>query len=139
MKEQIDANQMNLYKALESQNAVLRTVTLDQKNIYSTDNQKVKYQSANITFYYSVNQLLWWIYYVVILGVIYCVLFGEAKYFSVSLKTFLVILAIIFPYVIIPIETFLYWILTYFFSVMSKTVYYKSEFDVPTFTMTSYT
>jgi hypothetical protein len=139
MKEQIDANQMNLYKALESQNTVLKNMVLDQKNMYSTDNQKVKYQSANITFYYSVNQILWWIYYFVILGVIYCILFGKAKDFSTSLKTVLVVIAVIFPYVIIPIETFLYWILTYFYSVMSKTVYYKSEFDMPAFTLTSYT
>jgi hypothetical protein len=135
----IDKKQQNLYKALELQNKVLRNMVTDQKNMYSTDEQKVKYQTANITFYYSVNQILWWIYYIILLGVIYCILFGKAKSFSIILKTFLVIFVVIFPYVMIPIETFLYWILTYFYAVMNKTVYYKPGFDMPTFTMTSYT
>jgi hypothetical protein len=139
MGNQIDENKMNLYKALKSQNAVLKNMLLDQTNKYSTDSQKAKYQTANITFYYSLNQILWWVYYVIILGVFYCVLFGKAKDYSVSFKTFMVLVAAMFPYVIIPIETFLYWILTYFYSVMSKTVYYKPMFDMPTFTMTSYT
>ena len=134
-----DETKQNLYKALESQNKVLRNVVMDQKNMYSTDAQKVKYQSANITFYYFVNQILWWIYYLIILGVIYCILFGKAKTFSLTLKTFLVIFVVIFPYVMIPIETFLYWILTYFYAVMNKTVYYKPIFVMPTFTLTSYT
>jgi len=134
-----DENQMNLYKALESQNKVLKNMAQDQENNYSTDNQKVKYQSANITFYYSLNQILWWVYYVVILGVIYCILFGKATAFSLSYKTFLVVFAVSFPYIIISIETFLYWILTYFYAVMNKTVYNKPTFDMPTFTLTSYT
>jgi len=132
-------NKMNLYKLLESQNKILKNMTQDQENNYSTDNQKVKYQGANITFYYSMNQILWWVYYVVILGVIYCILFGKANEFSLSYKTFLVVFAASFPYIIIPIETFLYWILTYFYAVMNKTVYNKPTFDMPTFTLTSYT
>jgi hypothetical protein len=138
MKE-IDEKQKNLYKALESQNKVLRNMMMDQQNMYSTDTQKVKYQSANITFYYSMNQILWWIYYVIVLGVIYCILFGKAKDYSRAFKTFLVVFVAIFPYIIIPIEIFLYWILTYFYAVMNKTVYYKPGFDMPAFTLTSYT
>jgi hypothetical protein len=132
-------DQMNLYRTVESQNKVLKNMSKDQESNYSTDNQKVKYQSANITFYYSMNQILWWIYYLVILGVIYCILFGKATAFSLPYKTFLVVFAASFPYIIISIETFLYWILTYFCAVMNKTVYNKPTFDMPTFTLTSYT
>jgi hypothetical protein len=132
-------DKMNLYKALESQNNVLQNMSQDQDSVYSTDNQKVKYQSANITFYYSLNQILWWVYYVILLGVIYCILFGQAKDFSTLYKTVLVVFSVSFPYIIIPIETFLYWIFTYFYAVMNKTVYYKPTFDVPAFTLTSYT
>jgi hypothetical protein len=129
---------MNLYKALESQNNVLRKMIIDQNSEYSTDSQKVNYQNANISFYYAVNQILWWVYYIVLLAVIYCILFGSANQYSIFYKTFIVVFSICFPYVIIPIEIFLYWILTYFYAIVNKTVYYKPNFDMPSFSLTSY-
>jgi len=134
-----DKSYDKLYESVKSQNSLLFDKITDDKANYSTDSQKAKYQSVNITFYYAINQILWWLYYVIVLGVIYCLTFGRGQEYSIKFRLFLVVCAIIYPYVIIPIEIFLYWLLGYFYSVINQTVYYKPTFDMPSFTLTSYT
>jgi uncharacterized membrane protein len=127
-----------VYNAVKLQNDILIDQKINQRDTYSTDNQKIKYQSANINFYYALNQILWWVYYLIILGVFYCIVFGKASQKSIFSRTILVIFIIIFPYVIIPIETFLYWLLSYFYAVMTSTVYNKPKYDMPSVGLTSY-
>ena len=129
---------IQLYNAVKLQNDILTDEHIRQRDTYSTDNQKVKYQSANIDFYYALNQILWWIYYIVILGVFYCIVFGKAKEGSIQYRLFLVLWAITFPYIIVPIETFLYWLFSYFYAVMTSTVYNKPKYDMPSFALTTY-
>ena len=128
-----------LYNAVKLQNDILNDQKINQRDTYSTDNQKINYQNANINFYYALNQILWWVYYLVILGVFYCIVFGKTNQTSISSRTLLVIWIIIFPYVILPIETFLYWLLSYFYAVMTSTVYNKPKYDMPSFGLTTYT
>jgi uncharacterized membrane protein len=127
-----------VYNAVKLQNDILIDQKINQRDTYSTDNQKIKYQSANINFYYALNQILWWVYYLIILGVFYCIVFGKASQKSIFSRTILVIFIIIFPYVIIPIETFLYWLLSYFYAVMTSTVYNKTKYDMPSVGLTTY-
>ena len=127
-----------VYNAVKLQNDILIDQKINQRDTYSTDNQKIKYQSANINFYYALNQILWWVYYLIILGVFYCIVFGKASQKSIFSRTILVIFIIIFPYVIIPIETFLYWLLSYFYAVMTSTVYNKPKYDMPSVGLTTY-
>jgi hypothetical protein len=133
-----DKEYIQLYSAVKLQNDILMEEGVNQRDKYSTDNQKVKYQNANISFYYALNQVLWWVYYVVILGVFYCVIFGRATQTSITSRFFLVLWAISFPYVIVPIETFVYWLFSYFYAVMTTTVYNKPKYDMPSFALSSY-
>ena len=133
-----DKNYIQLYNAVKLQNDILMEERVNQRDKYSTDNQKVKYQNANISFYYALNQVLWWVYYVVILGVFYCVIFGRATQTSITSRFFLVLWVTAFPYVIIPIETFVYWLFSYFYAVMTTTVYNKPKYDMPSFALATY-
>jgi hypothetical protein len=127
-----------IYNAVKLQNDILIDEKVNQRDKYSTDNQKVKYQSANISFYYALNQILWWLYYVVILGVFYCIIFGKAAQTSITGRFMLVIWVIAFPYVIVPIENFVYWLFSYFYAVMTTTVYNKPKYDMPSFALATY-
>ena len=128
-----------IYNAVKLQNDILIDEKVNQRDKYSTDNQKVKYQSANISFYYALNQILWWLYYVVILGVFYCIIFGKASQTSITGRFILVIWVIAFPYIIVPIENFVYWLFSYFYAVMTTTVYNKPKYDMPSFALATYT
>ncbi len=131
-------NYKKLNETVKWQNDILREQQKTQNDTYSTDNQKIKYQTVNINFYYAINQILWWVYYIVALGVLFCLFFGKTSEYSIIYKRFLAILVILFPYIIIPIESYLYWLLGYFYAVINKSVYNKPTFDLPVITLTTY-
>jgi hypothetical protein len=96
----------------------------------------VKYQSDDIAYYKFINYYLRWIYYIAALGVIYVVFAGKNKGFSAR-NFFIVLLVFLFPYIIAPIEAFIYSVLRYLYALVFRNVYLKSKYDMPSLSWSS--
>jgi hypothetical protein len=121
-----------LFNAVKSQNSTLENEKILMNQNFATDTQRVKYQGDDIAFYKFINYYLRWVYYIAALGVIYVVLVGKNKGFSVR-NFFIVLLALLFPYIIAPIESFIYSALRYLYALIFRNVYLKSKYDTPSF------
>jgi len=121
-----------LFNAVKFQNSTLENEQIAMNQNSATDTQRVKYQADDIAYYKFINYYLRWVYYIVALGVIYVVFFGKNKGFSVG-NFFIVLLVFLFPYIIAPIESFVYFILSYIYALIFRNVYLKSKYDMPSF------
>lgn len=119
-----------LYNAVKFQNSTLENEQTSMNQHFATDSQRVKYQTDDIAYYKFINYYLRWIYYIFALGVVYVVLAGKNKDFTFR-NFFIVLLTFLFPYIIAPIESFVYFILGYLYALVFRNVYLKSKYDTP--------
>ena len=116
----------DLYNAIQWQNDMLQTSYSKLRDIFSTDNQKVKYLLDNMNWYVYVNYYLWYIYYIVSLAVLYCVFYGKDRGFSVYTKVLIFIAFLVYPLVIASIEYGILDWLYYLYSLFRGSVYQHS-------------
>jgi hypothetical protein len=116
----------DLYNAVQWQNDMLQTSYSKLRDIFSTDNQKVKYLLDNMNWYVYVNYYLWYIYYIVSLAVLYCVFYGKDRGFSVYTKVLIFIAFLVYPLVIASIEYGILDWLYYLYSLFRGSVYQPS-------------
>jgi hypothetical protein len=116
----------DLYNAVQWQNDMLQTSYSKLRDIFSTDNQKVKYLLDNMNWYVYVNYYLWYIYYFVSLAVLYCVFYGKDRGFSVYTKVLIFIAFLVYPLVIASIEYGILDWLYYLYSLFRGSVYQPS-------------
>ena len=116
----------DLYNAVQWQNDMLQTSYSKLRDIFSTDNQKVKYLLDNMNWYVYVNYYLWYIYYIVSLAVLYCVFDGKDRGFSVYTKVLIFIAFLVYPLVIASIEYGILDWLYYLYSLFRGSVYQPS-------------
>jgi hypothetical protein len=125
-----------LYNAVKFQNSTLENEQTSMNQHFATDSQRVKYQTDDIAYYKFINYYLRWIYYIFALGVVYVVLVGKNKGINIG-NFFIVLLVFLFPYIIAPIESFVYFMLRYLYALIFRNVYLKSEYDLPSFSWSS--
>lgn len=121
-----------LYNAVKFQNSALENEKTSMNQHFATDSQRVKYQADDIAYYKFINYYLRWIYYIFALGVVYVVLVGKNKGINIG-NFFIVLLVFLFPYIIAPIESFVYFVLRYLYALIFRNVYLKSKYDMPSF------
>jgi hypothetical protein len=125
-----------LYNAVKHQNTILETEQTGMNQNFATDTQRVKYQTDDVAYYKFINYYLRWVYYIAALGVLYVVLAGKNKGFSVG-NFFIVLIVLLFPYIIAPIEAFIYSVLRYLYALIFRNVYLKSKYDMPSLSWSS--
>ena len=108
----------NLYNAVQWQNDVLQTSYSKMRDLFSVDNQKVKYLLDNMNWYVYLNYYLWYIYYILSLAILYYIFYGKDRGFSVYVKILIYIAVLLFPLIIASIERgiagWIYYIYTLF-------------------------
>jgi uncharacterized membrane protein len=128
------ADYKQLYNAVKLQNTILLAQRTQMTDDYSTDTQIIKYKSDDIQYYQYINYYLRWAYYLVALAIIYVVIFGKNKGFNVT-NFFLLAFVFSYPFVMIPIETFVFFLLRYLYSLVFRNPYLQFQYDTPAFTL----
>ena len=128
------ADYKQLYNAVKLQNTILLAQRKQMTDDYSTDTQIIKYKSDDIQYYQYINYYLRWAYYLVALAIIYVVIFGKNKGFNV-MNFFLLAFVFSYPFVMIPIETFVFFLLRYLYALVFRNPYLQFQYDTPAFTL----
>jgi uncharacterized membrane protein len=123
-----------LYNAVKLQNTILLAQQTQMTNEFSTDTQIIKYKSDDIRYYQFVNYYLRWVYYLVALAIIYIVAFGKNKGFNLN-NFILMVFVFAYPFIIIPIEKFVFFLLRYMYALVFRNPYLQFQYDTPSFTL----
>ena len=114
----------NYYNSILSQNKQLDYEIQNYKNIYSTDDQKVNYQTQQVYYLNNFNFYLFIVYCVFLLVLFYYLYYSKAllRYKKIGIALSL----ILYPFFIIMIEKNVFNSLQYLFSVLNGIAYTKN-------------
>lgn len=111
-----------VYKSVQRQNRVLETNIRDITEKFSTDDQKSIYTNQKLSVVKNIYVILFTIYYFLVLISIYIIFFKLKTVTSIYSKIFILVLLVIMPFIIIPIEVQLYKLIKYSYNVISSNV-----------------
>ena len=109
-------------KIVQNQNEALDQTLTNMKDLYSTDDQKVNYQSAQIDYLITINSILYYIYFALLIVVGFILVFNLSTV-SIYMRGLIAALFIIFPFAIGYIEYYIYIAFSYIFAVLNGNVY----------------
>ena len=112
--------------ALTNQNASLQNAIQNMDQLYSTDNQKVNYQSAQIDSLNTINYALYIVYFALLVVIAFILLFNMPTY-NIYIRGLIALLFIAFPFIIGYIEYILYIVLTYVYAILNGNVYTSGQ------------
>lgn len=115
----------NINSNLEDQNKKLDSQLKKVGEVYSTDYQKFNYQNANVMYYKFINNILFWVYYILVAVIVFTVLKSEI---SRAFKALIIGAFVVYPLVINNVEILLYGGLKYIYAIITGTVYMPPEF-----------
>jgi len=115
----------NINSNLEDQNTKLDNQFKKVGEVYSTDYQKSNYQNANVMYYKSINNILFWFYYILVTVIAFLVVKSDT---SLAIKSLTVGAFVVYPFVINNIEIVLYGAAKYIYAIVTGTVYAPPEF-----------
>jgi uncharacterized protein YdcH (DUF465 family) len=111
----------NFYNSIVNQNNQLDTEIQQYKNNYSTDDQKVFYQSQQVDYLNIFNSYLFIIYYAFL--IIFCYFLYYSNTMSKYMKIGILLLLILYPFSIMMIEKNIYNTIMYIFSFINGIAY----------------
>lgn len=114
----------NFYNSIVNQNKQLDAEMQRYKNNYSTDEQKVYYQSQQVFYLNYFNSFLFIIYYALLL--ILCYFLYYSKTLSKYMRIGMVVGLTLFPFFIMMFEKIAFSILMYIFAVINGNAYIKN-------------
>lgn len=114
----------NFYNSIVNQNKQLDAEIQNYKNNYSTDDQKVFYQSQQVDYLNLFNSYLFIIYYALL--VVLCYFLYYSKTLSKYMRIGMVILITLYPFIIMTIEKNIFVVLMYIFAVINGNAYIKN-------------
>ena len=115
----------NINSNLEDQNIKLDSQFKKVGEVYSTDYQKSNYQNANVMYYKYMNNILFWVYYILVAVLAFVVIKSDS---SRAIKAATVGAFVVYPFVINNIEIILYYAAKYIYAILTGTVYTPPEF-----------
>lgn len=108
------------------QNKYLKNYVNTQGTTYNTEYEYKVKQKQEVMFF---SNILFWIYIVLGLICIMKLLFGNFSYFSFYKKLFMSILIVLFPFIISPIEMFVYKIFHFLWNLIFGNVNERSSYE----------
>lgn len=114
--------QIELYKNIMNQNMSLEKESDKIRGEHTADFQKVNYQSDQNTSLNGITNVLWIIYYTIVIFLL-CILIFIEKTMTVSMKILIIVICCLYPYVINVIEMYLYRIYDYLYSIININAY----------------
>lgn len=109
------------YDSVKGQNIELEKKKIILQDTYSTDHQRVVYQSEQSTNLDTINSALFYAYFAFFAVVVY--ILGFVMQGSLYFRGFLLILFAIYPFVIQPVEYFLFDVFKFMSSIFNGNVY----------------
>jgi len=120
-QKQVLINYTLLYDKVKAENDRI-TKTYDvMQNANSASGQKSKYVNQSTQILQKIYYVLFWIYLVVAVG-LSVVIYMYSKQ-GLYMKVFLILLVLLFPFYIYPLEIFVFEILRYLYSLVLSVVY----------------
>jgi hypothetical protein len=114
----------NFYNSIVNQNKQLDAEIQNYKNNYSTDDQKVFYQSQQVDYLNLFNSYLFIIYYALFL--VLCYFLYYSKTLSKYMRIGMVILILLYPFIIMTVEKNIFVVLMYIFAIINGNAYIKN-------------
>ena len=120
-QNQVLTNYRMLLDKVTKENKQLANSFDYMKNQSSADGQKSKYVNQSTQILEKIYNVLFWIYLVVAFG-LSVVIYMYSKQ-GIYMKVFFILLVLLFPYYIYPLENFVFEIMRYLYSLMLSVVY----------------
>ena len=114
-------NYSMLLDKVTKENKQLNNLFDYMKNQSSADGQKSKYVNQSTQILEKIYNVLFWIYLVVAVG-LSVVIYMYSKQ-GIYMKVFSILLVLLFPYYIYPLENFVFEIMRYLYSLVLSVVY----------------
>jgi hypothetical protein len=114
-------NDQDTYNEIQNQNQQIQDQIDSLTQSYSLYDQKSYYQSQDIYRLYTVNWYLIIIYYVTVVFLIYFI-YEYSKY-SIFLNIIILVLLFAFPFIILPVERFIWDISEFIYNLIIGKVY----------------
>ncbi len=105
----------NINQNLVDQNESLEAQLKKNREVYSTDYQKSNYQNANVQYYKYINNILFWVYYLLVFA---AAIVAVRSNLSRAYKVLAIGAFFIYPLVIHNIEFLLYGLLQYMYAIV---------------------
>ncbi len=115
----------NINDSLVEQNTKLENQIKKVGEVYSTDYQKSNYQTTNVMYYKFLNNILFWVYYMLVFIILIILIQSNI---SRAMKVLVAGAFIVYPLIINNIEILLYGVLKYIYAMLSGTVYSPPDF-----------
>lgn len=115
------------FEAVQNQNQILMNQIKDNKEKYSTDIQKVNYQSEKIDSLKSTYVFVFATFYIILLGLIY-ILFAVNTTMSRNIKIAIVVVFALYPFYVNVLQQLLYFLGEYIFAIMNGNVYTPNNY-----------
>lgn len=113
------------YTSVKNENNLIKQQIQENKNNYSTDNRLFDYQTNNLTYLKSINFIIFIIYYCIFIFFLYLMVFKKTS--DIQYKILLSIMFLLYPFIIKPIEEFIYFVFVFFVSTLFGNVYVAQE------------
>jgi hypothetical protein len=120
-QNQVLTNYTMLLEKVTKENIQLANSFDYMKNESSADGQKSKYVNQSTQMLEKIYNVLFWIYLVVAVG-LSVVIYMYSKQ-GIYMKVFFILLVLLFPYYIYPLENFVFEIMRYLYSLVLSVVY----------------
>jgi hypothetical protein len=120
-QNQVLTNYTMLLEKVTKENIQLANSFDYMKNESSADGQKSKYVNQSTQMLEKIYNVLFWIYLVVAVG-LSVVIYMYSKQ-GIYIKVFFILLVLLFPYYIYPLENFVFEIMRYLYSLVLSVVY----------------
>ena len=120
-QQQVLRNYTLLYDKVKTENDRIKNTYDVMKNANSASGQKSKYVNQSTQILQKIYDVLFWIYLVVAVG-LSVVIYMYSKQ-GIYMKVFLILLVLLFPFYIYPLEIFVFEILRYLYSLVLSVVY----------------
>jgi hypothetical protein len=120
-QKQVLTNYTMLLDKVKKENIQLANSFDYMKNESSADGQKSKYVNQSTQILEKIYNVLFWIYLVVAVG-LSVVIYMYSKQ-GIYMKVFFILLVLLFPYYIYPLENFVFEIMRYLYSLVLSVVY----------------
>jgi len=114
----------NYYNSIATQNKQIDLQTQNNKNNYSTDDQRVYYKTIQVNFLNTMYNYLFILYYVFF--VILCYFVYYSKTTSLYMKIAIVLITLFYPYFILMLERNMYKVYKIIYSVITGIPYAKN-------------
>ncbi len=105
----------NINQNLADQNIRLAAQIKNNGEVYSTDYQKSNYQNANVQYYKYINNILFWVYYLLVFAT---AIVAVRSNLSRAYKVLAIGAFFIYPLVIHNIEFLLYGLFQYMYAIV---------------------